>query len=141
MAQAHSLRQRLRLLGDYLLTCRSGACKKLHTRMGQRTYLLESSHLYSVLDLRQIAEGQYAAFLDSLVQHASNHVLNCDLCTQRGFICQICHSNDILFPFQFNSTTRCKDCKAVFHLSCKSAKNACPRCQRMKRYLERDLQD
>ncbi len=32
MAQAHSLRQRLRLLGDYLLTCRSGACKKLQAR-------------------------------------------------------------------------------------------------------------
>ncbi|XP_015243595.1 PREDICTED: pleckstrin homology domain-containing family M member 1 [Cyprinodon variegatus] len=141
MAQAHNLRQRLRLLGEYLLTCRSGALKKLHSRMGQRTYLLESSHQYSVLDLRQIAEGQYAAFLISLVQHASNHVLNCDLCSQRGFICQICHSDDILFPFQFDCTTRCNDCKAVFHLSCKSAKNACPRCQRMKKYLERDLQD
>ncbi|KAM4716014.1 pleckstrin homology domain-containing family M member 1 [Anableps anableps] len=141
MAQAHSLRERLRLLGDYLLTCRSGAWKKLHARMGQRTYLLESRHLYSVLDLRQIADGQYATFLISLVQHASNHVLNCDLCTQRGFICQICHSNDILFPFQFDSTTRCNDCKAVFHLSCKTAKNTCPRCQRMKKYLERNLQD
>lgn len=32
MSQAHNLRQRLRLLGDYLLTCRSGACKKLHAR-------------------------------------------------------------------------------------------------------------
>ncbi|XP_032430556.1 pleckstrin homology domain-containing family M member 1 isoform X1 [Xiphophorus hellerii] len=141
MTQAHSLRERLRLLGDYLLTCRSGACKKLHARMGQRTYLLESRHLYSVLDLRQIADGQYGNFLTSLVQQASNHVLNCDLCTQRGFICQICHSNDILFPFQFNSTTRCKDCKAVFHLFCKTEQNSCPRCERMKKYLERDLQD
>lgn len=32
MAQAHSLRQRLRLLGAYLLSCRSGACKKLQAR-------------------------------------------------------------------------------------------------------------
>ncbi|XP_061563973.1 pleckstrin homology domain-containing family M member 1 [Cololabis saira] len=141
MAQAHSLRQRLRLLGDYLLTCRSGACKHLKARMGQRTYLLESSHLYSVMDLRQIAEGEYTMFLTNLVQHASNHVHDCDLCTQRGFICQICHSEDILFPFQFDSTARCKDCKAVFHLACKSGSSSCPRCQRMKKYLERDVQD
>ncbi|XP_008289720.1 pleckstrin homology domain-containing family M member 1 [Stegastes partitus] len=141
MAQIHSLRERLRLLGDYLLTCRSGACKSLQARMGQRTYLMESSHLYSVMDLRQIAEGQYAAFLLTLLDYASNHVFHCDLCTQRGFICQICHSSDIIFPFQFGSTTRCKDCKAVFHLSCKTAGLPCPRCQRMKRYLERDLQD
>lgn len=32
MAQAHSLRERLRLLGAYLLSCRSGACKKLQAR-------------------------------------------------------------------------------------------------------------
>ncbi|KAM6896955.1 pleckstrin homology domain-containing family M member 1 [Xenentodon cancila] len=141
MAQAHSLRQRLRLLGDYLLTCRSGACKQLQARMGQRTYLLESNHLYSVMDLRQIAEGEYTLFLTNLVQHASHHVYHCDLCTQRGFICQICHSKDIIFPFQFDSTTRCKDCKAVFHLACKSGRSPCPRCQRMKKYLQRDLQD
>lgn len=141
MSQAHNLRQRLRLLGDYLLTCRSGACKKLHARMEQRTYLLESSHLYSVMDLRQIAEGQYANYLMTLLQYASNHVFHCDLCTQRGFICQICHANDIIFPFQFDTTTRCKDCKAVFHLACKAAGDSCPRCQRMKKYLERDLQD
>ncbi|XP_041830106.1 pleckstrin homology domain-containing family M member 1 [Melanotaenia boesemani] len=141
MAQAHNLRQRLHLLGNYLLTCRSGACKKLQARMGQRTYVLESSHLYSVMDLRQIAEGEYATFLIRLVQRASDHVLHCDLCTQRGFICQICHSDDILFPFQFDSTTRCKDCKAVFHQACKSAESSCPRCLRMKKYLERVLQD
>ncbi|XP_051273601.1 pleckstrin homology domain-containing family M member 1 [Dicentrarchus labrax] len=140
MAQAHSLRQKLRLLGDYLLTCRSGACKKLQARMEQRTYLLESSHLYSVMDLRQIAEGEYGTYLMTLSQYASNHVFHCDLCTQRGFICQICHANDIIFPFQFDSTTRCKDCKAVFHLACKAPGISCPRCQRMRKYLERDLQ-
>lgn len=103
--------------------------------MEQRTYLLEFSHLYSVLDLRQvrcwqtylepsyypylglfvcflkmylfqIAEGQYATYLMTLVQSASKHVYQCDLCTQRGFICQICHADDIIFPFQFESTAR-----------------------------------
>ncbi|CAJ1080121.1 pleckstrin homology domain-containing family M member 1 [Xyrichtys novacula] len=140
MEQVHNLRQRLRLLGDYLVACRSSACKKMQARMMQRTYMLESSHLYSVMDLRQIAEGQYANYLLTLVQHASNHVFQCDLCTQRGFICQTCHADDIIFPFQFEFTTRCKDCKAVFHLTCKAPDDPCPRCQRIKKYLERDLQ-
>ncbi|KAG7507564.1 hypothetical protein JOB18_038184 [Solea senegalensis] len=141
MGQVHNLRQRLRLLGDYLLTCRSGAYKKLQARIGQRTYLLESSHLYSVLDLRQIADRVYATHLMTLLQFATTHVFQCDLCTQRGFICQICHSHDTIFPFQFDSTTRCKECKAVFHLACKTHGISCPRCQRMKKYRERDLQD
>nr|XP_057934155.1 pleckstrin homology domain-containing family M member 1 [Doryrhamphus excisus]XP_057934156.1 pleckstrin homology domain-containing family M member 1 [Doryrhamphus excisus]XP_057934157.1 pleckstrin homology domain-containing family M member 1 [Doryrhamphus excisus] len=141
MARVHGLRQRLRLLGDYLLTCRSGACKMLQARMGQRTYLLESSGLYSVLDLRQIAEEQYAAYLMSLCQFACNHVFSCELCTQRGFICQMCHASDIIFPFQFDSTARCKTCKAVFHRACMAPGLCCPRCLRMKKYLDRDLQD
>ncbi|KAK7919347.1 hypothetical protein WMY93_010631 [Mugilogobius chulae] len=141
MAQIHKLRQKLRLLGEYLLTCRSSAWKKLQARMGQRPYLLESSQLYSILDLRQIAADQYHIYLITLTQLASNHVFQCDLCTQRGFICQMCHSNEIIFPFQFDSTTRCTDCKAVFHLHCKSTSDSCPRCLRIKKYQERDTRN
>ncbi|XP_072523165.1 pleckstrin homology domain-containing family M member 1 [Salminus brasiliensis] len=139
MATVQCLRQRLRLLGDYLLICRSGIRKKIEARLRQRTYLLESSHLYSVLDLRQIADGQYESFLQSLIQFSSSHVHHCDLCTQRGFICQICNTDDIIFPFQFDTTARCKVCKTVFHSSCKAQNLSCPRCERLQRYHERDL--
>lgn len=134
-------RQKIKLLGDYLITCRSGAIKTMHTKLEKRNYLLESAHLYGVADLRQVAEGQYEAFLQSLIQFASNHVYQCDLCTMRGFICQICNGNDIIFPFEFDTTTRCKECKAVFHPSCKAQSKSCPCCLRRQRYLERELQD
>ncbi|CAL8306151.1 unnamed protein product [Boreogadus saida] len=142
MAQVHQLRLALCSLGDYLSACRSGARKTLLARMEARSYLLESSQLYSVRDLRQIAEGQYAAYLSSLVQVCSEHVHQCDLCSQRGFICQICHADDIIFPFQLDSTSRCGECKAVFHATCKlGSSSSCPRCLRFRKYLERDLQD
>lgn len=141
MAQIQSLRQRLRLLGDYLLLCRSGAGKKLQARLDQRTYLLDSSNLYSVSDLRQIADGQYAAYLNTLIQFATNHVHHCELCTQRGFICQICQADDIIFPFQLDTTVRCTVCKAMFHSTCMAESLPCPRCLRLQKYLERDLQD
>lgn len=54
----------------------------------------------------QIADGVFETFLQSLLQFASHHVYSCDLCTQRGFICQICNSSDIIFPFEFDTTTR-----------------------------------
>lgn len=54
----------------------------------------------------QIAEGTFESFLQSLLQFASHHVYSCDLCTQRGFICQICNSSDIIFPFEFDTTSR-----------------------------------
>nr|XP_030704756.1 pleckstrin homology domain-containing family M member 1 isoform X6 [Globicephala melas] len=97
-------REQLKLLGDYLGLCRSGALKELSKRLNHRNYLLESPHKYSVADLQQIADGLYEGFLKSLIEFASQHVYHCDLCTQRGFICQICHHHDIIFPFEFDTT-------------------------------------
>ncbi|KAJ8264613.1 hypothetical protein GJAV_G00151290 [Gymnothorax javanicus] len=141
MALIHSLRQRLRLLGDYVLTCRSGIRKKMEDKLDNRSYLLESYNQYSVTDLQEIANGQHEFFLRNLIQFASSHVHHCDLCTQRGFICQICNDDGIIFPFQFESTTRCKVCKTVYHSDCKERTPSCPRCVRLQKYLERELED
>ncbi|KAB1265186.1 Pleckstrin homology domain-containing family M member 1 [Camelus dromedarius] len=130
-------REQLKLLGDYLGLCRSGALKELSKRLNHRNYLLESPHKYSVADLQQIAEGVYEGFLKALIEFASQHVYHCDLCTQRGFICQICHHHDIIFPFEFNTTVRCGECKTVFHQSCQAVvRKGCPRCARRRKYQE-----
>ncbi|NXH40206.1 PKHM1 protein, partial [Dicaeum eximium] len=129
-------REQLKLLGDYLVMCRSGALKELSKRLDHRHYLLECPHKYSVADLRQIADGAFETFLQSLLQFASHHVYSCDLCTQRGFICQICNSSDIIFPFEFDTTTRCSECKTVFHRDCHARTPWCPRCERRQRYQQ-----
>ncbi|XP_059938090.1 pleckstrin homology domain-containing family M member 1 isoform X2 [Mesoplodon densirostris] len=130
-------REQLKLLGDYLGLCRSGALKELSKRLNHRNYLLESPHKYSVADLQQIADGVYEGFLKSLIEFASQHVYHCDLCTQRGFICQICHHHDIIFPFEFDTTVRCGECKTVFHQSCQAVtKQGCPRCARRRKYQQ-----
>ncbi|XP_024616437.1 pleckstrin homology domain-containing family M member 1 isoform X1 [Neophocaena asiaeorientalis asiaeorientalis] len=130
-------REQLKLLGDYLGLCRSGALKELSKRLNHRNYLLETPHKYSVADLQQIADGVYEGFLKSLIEFASQHVYHCDLCTQRGFICQICHHHDIIFPFEFDTTVRCGECKTVFHQSCQAVmKKGCPRCARRLKYQQ-----
>ncbi|XP_053516350.1 pleckstrin homology domain-containing family M member 1 isoform X3 [Artibeus jamaicensis] len=144
-------REQLKLLGDYLGLCRSGALKELSKRLGHRNYLLESPHKYSVADLqqlpkrlgglrvpRQISEGTYEGFLKALIESASQHVYHCDLCTQRGFICQICHHRDIIFPFEFDTTVRCGECKTVFHQTCQAVVKGCPRCARRRKYQEQN---
>ncbi|XP_021487576.1 pleckstrin homology domain-containing family M member 1 isoform X1 [Meriones unguiculatus] len=133
-------REQLKLLGDYLGLCRSGALKELSKRLSHRTYLLESPHKFSVADLQQIAEGVYEGFLKALIEFASQHVYHCDLCTQRGFICQICHHHDIIFPFEFDTTVRCAECRTVFHQSCQAVvRNGCPRCARRRKYQEQNV--
>ncbi|XP_010722816.1 pleckstrin homology domain-containing family M member 1-like [Meleagris gallopavo] len=89
----------------------------------------------------QISDGAFEPFLLSLIQFASHHVYSCDLCTQRGFICQICSSSDIIFPFQLDSTSRCKDCKTVFHRQCYHSTTSCPRCERRRRYRQQEEEE
>lgn len=133
-------REQLKLLGDYLGLCRSGALRELSKRLNHRNYLLESPHKYSVADLQQIADGVYESFLRALIEFASQHVYHCDLCTQRGFICQLCHHQDIIFPFEFDSTIRCGECKTVFHQSCQAEVGKdCPRCARRRKYQEQSF--
>ncbi|KAM7029966.1 pleckstrin homology domain-containing family M member 1 isoform 2-T3 [Acridotheres tristis] len=137
MGRILRIREQLKLLGDYLIMCRSGALKEISKRLDHRHYLLECPHKYSVADLRQIADGVFETFLQSLLQFASHHVYSCDLCTQRGFICQICNSSDIIFPFEFDTTTRCSECKTVFHRDCHARALSCPRCERRQQYQRR----
>ncbi|KAJ7313463.1 hypothetical protein JRQ81_004857 [Phrynocephalus forsythii] len=136
MKRIYQIREQLKLLGDYLVLCRSGALKEITKQLDHRHYLLECPHKYSVADLRQIADGVFETFLQSLIQFASHHVYSCDLCTQRGFICQICNSDDIIFPFEFDTTSRCNECRTVFHSVCHASATFCPRCVRRQKYQQ-----
>ncbi|XP_069094180.1 pleckstrin homology domain-containing family M member 1 isoform X2 [Pleurodeles waltl] len=136
MSRIARSREQLKLLGEYLFTCRSGALHEVSKRLDHRNYLLESPQAYSVTDLQQITEGIFEVFLQSVIQFASDHIYNCDLCSQRGFICQICNKDDIIFPFEFDTTTRCTECKTVFHSPCKVGVPSCPRCVRRRKYKE-----
>ncbi|KAL4834850.1 hypothetical protein H8958_010962 [Nasalis larvatus] len=108
--------------------------------LNHRNYLLESPHRFSVADLQQMANRVYKGFLKALIEFASQHVYNCDLCTQRGFICQICQHHDITFPSEFDTTVRCAECKTIFHQSCQAVvKKGCPRCARRRKYQEQNV--
>uniref|UniRef100_A0A8B9GX62 Rubicon like autophagy enhancer n=1 Tax=Astyanax mexicanus TaxID=7994 RepID=A0A8B9GX62_ASTMX len=53
------------------------------------------------------------------------------LCQAKGFICEFCRGPDVLFPFQTDICTRCRDCRACFHTAC-FRDESCPRCSRLQ---------
>lgn len=103
----------------------------------------------------------YSSFL---ILHACNHpLLSCtthiQLCSQKGFICEVCNSDQVIYPFEIGDTyqvrregsnpyikrkklgfkyfslpfLQCPECNALFHLSCKpSSKIHCPKCLRLE---------
>ncbi|KAM8806706.1 pleckstrin homology domain-containing family M member 3 [Eudromia elegans] len=130
LATVVRLRQQLKSLRAYLFSCRAAVAEDLRRRIFPREYLLQQIHLYSLADLQQVIEGKLAPFLGKVIKFASSHVYSCSLCSQKGFICEICNNGEILYPFEDISTSRCESCGAVFHAECKVKAVPCPRCVR-----------
>uniref|UniRef100_K7E2A7 Pleckstrin homology domain-containing family M member 3 n=1 Tax=Monodelphis domestica TaxID=13616 RepID=K7E2A7_MONDO len=130
LATVVRLRQQLKSLRAYLFSCRAAVAEDLRRRIFPREYLLQQIHLYSLADLQQVIEGKLAPFLGKVIKFATSHVYSCSLCSQKGFICEICNNGEILYPFEDISTSRCESCGAVFHAECKVKSVPCPRCVR-----------
>ncbi|XP_054827995.1 pleckstrin homology domain-containing family M member 3 [Eublepharis macularius] len=130
LATVVRLRQQLKSLRAYLFSCRAAVAEDLRRRIFPREYLLQQIHLYSLADLQQVIEGKLAPFLGKVIKFASSHVYSCSLCSQKGFLCEICNNGEILYPFEDISTSRCESCGALFHSECKVKSVPCPRCVR-----------
>lgn len=44
--------------------------------------------------------------LNNLFNFTAEHIRRCLLCSQKGFICEICSSTEVIYPFQLEVTSR-----------------------------------
>lgn len=137
------LRTQLFFLHAYLFTCTEPVALELRKMFWPREHLFEHIHLYSLSDLIGVAKGSLVKTLKKAINFARKHVLSCRLCSEKGFICEFCKSEQIIYPFDTASTVRCDSgCRAVYHASCVSASKVlpdlCPRCIRIARRKKLD---
>ncbi|XP_029470959.1 run domain Beclin-1-interacting and cysteine-rich domain-containing protein isoform X2 [Rhinatrema bivittatum] len=100
-------------------------------------HLTEDLHLYSLNDLSTIKRGELAPCFKELLKAGALHIEKCVLCQAKGFICEFCQNEEIIFPFELNKCRRCEECKACYHRSCFKTEQ-CPRCDRLR--ARRELQ-
>jgi len=144
LALCLDLRTQLFFLHAYIFTCQESIALELRKMVWPREHLFEHVHLYSINDMSQVMSGSLVALIRKAINFARRHVLSCSLCSQKGFICELCSSTQIIYPFDTSTTRRCDGCKAVFHRSCvidkmssspsgSSLQDMCPRCLRIRR--------
>ncbi|KAI4874038.1 hypothetical protein NFI96_026266, partial [Prochilodus magdalenae] len=102
------------------------------------SHLTEELHLFSMDDLVKVKRGQLVPPAKAILLSATAHVEACELCQANGFICEFCHGQDVLFPFQTDICTRCQECRTCFHTAC-FRDEPCPRCTRLQ--IRKSLQD
>ncbi|KPP63581.1 hypothetical protein Z043_118145 [Scleropages formosus] len=71
------------------------------------SHLTQNPSLLSLDDLLAVKRGLLVPQARALLRAAAAHVDGCELCLANGFICEFCHSQDVIFPFQ---SERCKRC-------------------------------
>nr|XP_060623275.1 run domain Beclin-1-interacting and cysteine-rich domain-containing protein isoform X4 [Anolis sagrei ordinatus] len=111
-------------------------------------HLTEDLHLYSLNDLGATKKGELLPRLSELLRAGSLHVEKCMLCQAKGFICEFCQNEDVIFPFELNKCRTCEECRACYHKTCFRS-GPCPKCERLqarrellaKQSMEADLSD
>eukprot|EP00111_Clytia_hemisphaerica_P023769 TCONS_00070039-protein len=122
------LREQLIMMKEYLRTCRIATEERMLLQVQNRQHFVENSDIYSLQDLLDIHSNVLFEELSKKLEVFRKHIKkNCPLCSGKGFICEKCHSDDIIFPFD-DHVISCK-CKATFHRACFTEGN-CPRCIR-----------
>lgn len=102
-------------MGEFIKTCRNS--HNLLDQLGNRKYLLDSVHVFSTKDL--IECKALMSFIMNIMEAYVIHITEkCETCKGKGFYCEICKSNELLFSFQIRKISKCPVCKALYHNSC-----------------------
>lgn len=135
LREIEELRYQAFFVRSYCFTCAQESISfELTKLVWPREHLIKQTDSYSLEDLVQIKNGSLKSVLKNVIAFGKQHILTCVLCRQKGFICEICKSSQIIYPFDTNSVYRCNTCQSIYHKTCfKTEPNCddCPRCQRL----------
>lgn len=115
-------------------------------------YFTNDTDLWSMADLVAVKNGSFVNFLQHLIQQGEGHISKCEvslhaimsneiiidlvgsvfllkLCVARGFICEVCRSDSVVYPWQLN-IQQCSNCGACTHVGCSIG--SCSKCDRIR---------
>jgi len=124
-------RTQLSKLARYVSNCR--LAQDIHINL--ESSLVTDNEMYSLDDFCKTKAGSLVPALRGVINQGLTHVRNCELCQARAYICEGCHSNTVLFPFQVG-IFECPECYACYHKSCYKDRIGCVKCKRKQLRLQ-----
>ncbi|GAV00519.1 hypothetical protein RvY_11353 [Ramazzottius varieornatus] len=140
MEECKKQRIQLQIVKSYLWTCKKETCEQFNSKLWPHDHLHETVHFYAISDLILVHNGTLLPKIRGAIQFGIDHIRKCFLCSQRGFICEVCRSGQVLHAFDTNDNYQCLKCYAVFHKKCMNEHQPCPKCQRRLLQLARRQQ-
>lgn len=135
------IREDLVIMKRYLIECRDAIKSKLIDQsLKERRHLIQSTDFYSINDLLQVESEMLHDFLYKVFNEFDNHIRGCGICCGKGYICEVCDNNEILYPYE-DGAVPCDSCNSIYHRVCWTRKNGnCPKCKRIEERLAKEEQ-
>ncbi|KAL7054404.1 hypothetical protein AAHC03_026131 [Spirometra sp. Aus1] len=134
LRDAIELRRQASRMVPFLRLCREGS-SSVSAVEHLPPHWYASADNWSLADLCAVAQGSLSSRLRRALEPCVEHLSTCLRCKARGFLCEVCHTGRVLFPFGQVNTVVCVDCGACFHRTCLSrppSADSCPRCLRRR---------
>lgn len=124
----HKMRKDLEWMRRYLCACSEGTSllSPLFVQLG------DVNNKYSMAHLQAINDGSLETRLTELTEVCRSHITNCALCSGKGYLCEVCGNNEILYPFD-SGALMCDKCNTMYHRGCWLRKGqSCLKCVRLE---------
>lgn len=132
LREVKRLREEILIMKKYFVICRQALENKLLLQLKDRQHFVDSSNVYSLQDLIDVNSGVLLPFLTKIHSLFLTHIKSdCQLCQAKGFVCELCGKDEVIFAFDPHST-QCKQCRTVFHKICFKS-GVCPKCERRQK--------
>uniref|UniRef100_A0AAG5DYF6 Rubicon Homology domain-containing protein n=1 Tax=Anopheles atroparvus TaxID=41427 RepID=A0AAG5DYF6_ANOAO len=126
-------RVNIKYVKDFIMNCRHSVSSR-SIFMEVPEYFTSDFDMWSMADFLAVKNGTLARLLASIVARCETHILSCELCLARGFVCEKCigqkESLLELFPWQ-PKVFKCEQCGTCYHAACWRRDKNCNKCYRM----------
>ncbi|XP_039960797.1 run domain Beclin-1-interacting and cysteine-rich domain-containing protein [Bactrocera tryoni] len=135
LLNARKKRVHLKFVKDFVKTCRFAVREQVYFESIPE-HIANDADVWSLSDFIDVRNKSMQHSIDQLIDKCEHHIFNCVLCTARGFHCEYCQKDQVIYPWLKN-VFRCDRCGSCFHLNCwKLTSNTCCRCQRISKRQE-----
>lgn len=136
------LREDLCQMRKYLSECRIACSEKIiESSIGTKRYLIQCPEMYSIADLLAVENETLNVYLNKIYEIFDKHIRGCPICSGKGYLCEICGNNEIIFPWN-DGSLKCLTCNSVVHRVCKIRKNMiCVKCVRLDQRKSLDVKN
>ncbi|XP_075158683.1 run domain Beclin-1-interacting and cysteine-rich domain-containing protein rubicon [Haematobia irritans] len=136
LLSARNKRLQLKYVKDFIRTCRFAVREQTYFE-SVPDYLTSDLDNWSMSDFIDARSNCLHRSIDELIIKCENHIFNCVLCTARGFLCEYCNTDSVIYPWD-SRVIRCDRCGSCFHRNCWKSMSLCCRCQRIDKRQEID---